>query len=94
MIRGVGFKRPRLYRETVPEQLYRHSEELVQEQTAHTLRVVRGVGAWLENRRLVDDIYKEPDCIVEVTAQCRLEGIIPEHIPAAVSLITDIYFGR
>lgn len=61
---------------------------------SHTLRVVKDVTRWFDNRRLVGEEYKEPDCITEATSQCRVEGVIPEHIPAAVSLITDIYFDR
>lgn len=94
MDRGSGYVRPRLYRESVPEQLHRHSEDLSKVRMSHTLRVVKDVTRWFDNRRLVGEEYKEPDCVVEATSQCRVEGVIPEHISAAVGLITDIYFHR
>lgn len=94
LFRGVGYTRPKLYRETEPEQLDRLFIELTQTHMSHTLRVVNNVAKWFENRRLVGDVYKEPDCLTEATIQCRVEGVIPEHVPAAAGLITDLYFGR
>ena len=91
---GVGYIRPHLYRETLPQQNGRLQAEFGTCQEQHTLKVIRSISRWFDNRKLVDDFFNEPDCRTEAAVQCRLEGVTPEHIPAAVSIITDIYFGR
>lgn len=94
MFKGVGYVRPKLHRETVPEQLFRHGLELDKVREHYTLQVVQNVSRWFETQRMLGEMYNEVDCQIEAAVQCRLEGVVCDHLGAAVGLITDIYFGR
>lgn len=94
MLSRVGYIRPRLYRETLPEQNKRHEFEFANGKEKHTVKVVKSIARWFEDRKLVGDLFNEPDCMSEAMVQCRLEGVHPAHIPVAVGMIRDIYLGR
>lgn len=85
------FMSPKFYRETISQQVERLQQEHHAEQMRHAIKMANQRLYYLNTRRILGTEFSTLEVELTMADQLRMEGVLPELIPAVVGLVVERY---
>jgi hypothetical protein len=82
---------PKFYRETLSQQIERLEQERHALEMRHAIKMANQRLYYLQTRRMLGTEMSSLEVEVTMTDHLRMEGVLPELIPAAVGLVLERY---